>query len=125
MTGFPDTGSVKLFFIDRLLLKALHGFTQTRNVDQLMKVLLQENDQPMEENSDDIASEEADADVPDGLPVPPPLFNLKRSPLDGTPWKHNEHAQQLLEKIPKPSKPMIGLPWKKVERLMSEFPSCF
>ena len=79
-----------------------------------MKVVLQENGQQTREASDDIDSVEPDSDVPDGIPMPPPLFNRQRSPLDGTPWQHNVHAQQLLDKMNKPSKPMIGLPWKKV-----------
>ena len=82
-----------------------------------MKVVLQENDQPTKEVSDDTDSVQPDSDVPDGIPMPPPLFNRQRSPLDGTPWQHDAHAQQLLDRMPKPSKPMIGLPWKKVERL--------
>ena len=104
------------FFIYRSLQQSLHRFTQTRNVDELMKVVLQENGQQTKEVSDDIDSVEPDSDVPDG-PPPPPIFSLSRSPLKGTRWKDNEHAKQLLDKMTKPSKSMIGLPWKKVDRL--------
>ena len=108
---------VWLVFIYRSLQQSLHRFTQTKNVDEMMKVVLQEIGQQTREVSDDIDSVEPDSDVPDGIPMPPPLFNRQRSPLDGTPWQHNVHAQQLLDKMNKPSTPMIGLPWKKVDRL--------
>ena len=103
-------------FLDRSLQLSLHRFTQTRNVDELMKVVLQENDEKTEEVSDDTVLMKPDSDEPDGPPQPP-IFSLFSSPLKGTQWKDNEQAKQLLDKMPKPTKPMIGLPWKKLDRL--------
>ena len=75
-----------------------------------MGVLLQETEGNIKEDGNDPTSPP--------VPIPPPLpgsdFRKDRSPLDGTPWQHNVQAQQLLDPMPKPSKPMMGLVWQKV-----------